>query len=118
MASNYIQPGEVLEYTAGADITSGDVVWIGGIVGVALDNIATGAVGPVQVSGVFSIPKDQTVVFNVGDPVYWDDAAGHATAAQTAYVMGFAFADAASGVESVAVRLNTPPQSVSGGGGL
>ena len=42
MTTNYIQDGKVIEYTAGADISSGDVVVIGTLIGVALTDIANG----------------------------------------------------------------------------
>ena len=52
MATNFVQAGDVIDYTAGADIASSDVVVVGSLVGVAHNDIANGSVGPVGVSGV------------------------------------------------------------------
>lgn len=76
MATNYIQAGAVIDYTAGADISSGDVVAAGNLVGVALNDIANGAVGPVQIEGVFSLPKVSAAVIGAGETVNWDVSAG------------------------------------------
>ena len=76
MTTNYIQDGCVLDYTAGADISSGDVVVIGTLIGVALDDIANGAVGPVQIKGVFELPAVSAAVIGVGETLVWDVSAG------------------------------------------
>ena len=76
MAKNYIQPGEVIDYTAGANITSGSVVAMGNILGVALADIASGSVGPVQITGVFEVPKVSAAVIGVGQSLTWDVSAG------------------------------------------
>lgn len=68
---NYVQPGEVLDLTAPANLTSGQAVLIGTIFGVARQAIASGAVGPVQVAGVVTVPKDTALVINAGDRVFW-----------------------------------------------
>ena len=57
MAKNFIHEGDVLNYTAGANIASGQFVLIGAIGGVAIGAIANGATGAVRVKGVFSVPK-------------------------------------------------------------
>ena len=59
MAVNHVQPGKVLDYvnTTGALITSGSVVVVGALLGVALSNIPAGSVGSVAVDGVFAVPK-------------------------------------------------------------
>ena len=106
MAKNYVQPGEVMDHTATADITAGDVVVIGQRVGVALNDIANGDVGPVQVAGVFEVPKDTAVAFAQGDLVYWDDDAGNADDTNTNPLMGYAFDGAAETGTTVLVKLN------------
>lgn len=85
MATNYSFEGKVLQYTAAADIASGAVVWVGGMPGIALTAIATGATGSVAVSGVFAIPKHNNATpasgtaFAVGDPVFWNGTQAVAT---------------------------------------
>jgi len=106
MAKNYIQPGEVMDYAASSAIASGDVVVVGQRVGVALNDIASGDVGPVQVAGVFEVTKDGAVALAAGALVYWDAAAGNADDTDTNPLMGYAFAAAATADATVLVKLN------------
>jgi predicted RecA/RadA family phage recombinase len=107
MATNYLQNGLVLDHTAGADIASGAVVVIGVRVGVALDAIANGAVGPLQVEGVFSLAKKSTDVIAQGAIVYWDDTNKEVTTTSTSNtLMGYAIAAAGSGITTAKVKLN------------
>jgi predicted RecA/RadA family phage recombinase len=72
MATNYVQAGDVIQYTAGADISSGDVVKMGNTLGVALQDIANGATGSVAIRGVFTVPKVTAAVIAQGDSLTWD----------------------------------------------
>lgn len=76
MATNYLQAGDVIQYTAGADISSGDVVKMGNILGVALGDIANGATGSVALRGVFTVPKVTAAVIAQGQSLVWDVSAG------------------------------------------
>jgi predicted RecA/RadA family phage recombinase len=76
MTTKAIQAGNVVDYTATANITSGDVVKIGQILGVALTDIANGATGAVQITGVFEVPKVTAAVFAQGESLTWDVSAG------------------------------------------
>jgi len=71
---NFKFSGQSLPYTAGADIVSGDPVEVGEFFGVAKGDIANGSDGELQLTGVVEIPKNNTVAFSQGDPVYWDGA--------------------------------------------
>lgn len=75
MATNYLQAGDVIDYTAGADISSGDVVAIGNLIGVAITDIANGESGAVRVDGVFELPKVSAAVIGAGETVNWDASA-------------------------------------------
>lgn len=77
MATNYIQPGVVIDHVAAAAITSGSVVKINKILGVALADIASGDTGPVQIEGVFECPKLSTAVIAAGESLTWDVSAGN-----------------------------------------
>lgn len=76
MTTKAIQPGKVIDYTAGADITSGSIVVMGQILGIALADIANGATGAVQIDGVFEVPKVTGAVFSQGESLTWDASAG------------------------------------------
>lgn len=74
MATNYVQPGEKIEWTngTGADVVSGQVVRIGVMLGVAEVDIANAGVGTCCTEGVFSVPKLAATVFAQGDAAMWD----------------------------------------------
>ena len=75
MATNYIQDGEVIDHVASGAITSGDVVVMGNIIGVALEDIADTETGPVQISGVFDLPKVTAAVIAQGEALVYDVSA-------------------------------------------
>lgn len=106
MATNYVQEGNALDYTAGADIVSGDFVLIGAIGGVAKTNIANGKTGAVHIKGVFSVPKASGAVTQ-GAKLYWDNTNKvlTTTASGNTFV-GVAAAAAASGDANVKILLN------------
>jgi predicted RecA/RadA family phage recombinase len=75
MATNYDSEGKVVQYTAGADISSGDVVVMGNILGVALNDIDNGDTGSVAIEGVFTVPKVTDAVIAVGESLTYDISA-------------------------------------------
>ena len=75
MATNYDSEGKVVQYTAGANISAGDVVVMGEIIGVALNDIANGDTGSVAIEGVFTVPKVSAAVIAVGESLTYDVSA-------------------------------------------
>ena len=112
MATNYSSQGCVVDYTAGADISSGDVVVIGQQIGVALVDIANGATGSVALDGVFSVPKVSGAVIAQGESVIYDVSASafddNAATPATGDVSGCCIAVEAKGTSttSIKVKLN------------
>ena len=74
MASNYVQPGNIITWTngTGTAVVSGQVVVVGQTLGVALVDIANGAAGSVAIEGVFSVPKVSSAVIAAGESLTWD----------------------------------------------
>ncbi len=106
MAKNFIHEGDVLNYTAGANIVSGQFVLIGAIGGVAIGAIANGATGAVRVKGVFSVPQARGAVTQ-GAKLYWDATNSVlTTTASGNTIVGVAAAAAQSGDATVQVLLN------------
>lgn len=103
--ASYERKGDLIDYTNAtkADIAYHQVLAIGSIVGVAMENIAVSATGSVAIVGVFGLPTTATI--KAGAAVYWDTKADAAVAASsdTAVYAGVATADTANGV--VAVKL-------------
>ena len=120
MAENYVQPGEVIEFTnSGSAIAAGAVVKVGQILGVALVDIANGATGSVQITGVFTVPKVSGAVIAQGESLTWDASAAafddNAAVAATGDVTGppaVAWEAAGNGVTSFKVKLTGVPGTV------
>ncbi|MBM3983781.1 MAG: DUF2190 family protein [Planctomycetes bacterium] len=75
----FVQDGECIDFTPGADVAAGDVVVQGDLVGVAKRDIPANVPGALAVTGVFDFAKLAALALAVGTLVYWDDAANVAT---------------------------------------
>lgn len=103
---NYVQSGNRMPFTAGADVASGDPVIVGDIVGIAVGDVANGADGELQLCGVFELAKANAAI-TAADTLYWD--AGNSNVTTTASgntKIGFAFAPAALGAATAMVKLS------------
>ena len=101
---NFVQDGNTITVTAPAAVTSGQLVVVGSINGVASFDAASGADVEVTVEGVFDLPKVTTDVIAQGDKLYWDS--GQAKLTKTAGtgskpLVGVATATAGNGVTTV-----------------
>jgi len=76
MSARYIQTGDAVDYTPGADVNAGDVVVQGELVGVAKLDIKTGKLGALAVTGLFDFPKatGAGTAIAAGTRVHWDVA--------------------------------------------
>lgn len=73
MATNYIQPGEVLTLTPAAAVASGVGYLFGAaLFGIALKDVVISTPGEFMVEGVFSIAKTSALAISVGDRLFWD----------------------------------------------
>lgn len=106
MSTNFIEKGEVLNYTATKNILSGDLVIIGIIAGVAKTDIAIGESGAVHITGVYSLPKAAESITQ-GAKVYWSNVNHNVTANKTdATLIGVAANNTISCESQVHVLLN------------
>lgn len=76
---NFIAVGNALTITAPAALSSGDGVLLGAIFGVAAGNIADGAEGIINLTGVYDLPKAPSQAWTVGAKVYWASADARCT---------------------------------------
>ncbi len=120
MATNYIQEGDIIDWTnGGTAVSSGDVVVIGSngdaLIGVALADIGNGETGSVALEGVFEVPKVSAAVIAQGEYVIWDASAGafddNAATPATGDVSDGAIAweSAGNGVTTIQVKLIGKP---------
>jgi len=80
---NYIQSGDVATIPAPAAVSSGDVVIVGSVVGIAQADAASGADVAIVTEGVFELPKTDSQAWTFGAPIYWDATPGEATTVST-----------------------------------
>jgi len=80
--ATFVQNGETVDYTPGADVAAGAVVVQGDLVGVAKVPIPANKLGALAVAGVFDFPKSTAggSAIGAGVTVYWNVAAQQATA--------------------------------------
>jgi len=78
MGARFVQEGSAIDYTPSSDVSAGDVVVQGELVGVAKLDIKANALGALAVTGVFDFPKATGVgeAISAGANVYWDVADG------------------------------------------
>lgn len=77
--ATFIQTGDVIQYTAGADVAVGEVVSFPDFVGVAATAIADGATGSVNLTGVYEMAAENDTAWAIGDIVYWNESASKLT---------------------------------------
>ncbi|KCZ96005.1 hypothetical protein HPO_19252 [Hyphomonas polymorpha PS728] len=102
---NYIQPGRTLTIPAPANVTSGGVVQVGKITGIAAGDALAGQPVDIACEGVFTLPKASASVLAIGDEVAWSGTECEEPSTGNDNVIGAAVAVAGSGATSVAVRL-------------
>ena len=79
MNARYVQRGEAIDYVPAADGAAGDVVKVGGLVGVAKLDIRSGELGALALTGVYEIALKEGESVEAGDTVHFDPADGAAT---------------------------------------
>lgn len=116
MATNFIQPGEVLTLTAPYTRTSGQGAQVGSIFGVATSDVTSGDPGEFATCGVWSLAKTSAQAWAVGQKVYWDDSNKRCdTDGTVGMLVGVAIAVAANPSSTGYVKLNEAVPSSSEG---
>lgn len=112
--ADYVQDGDLWDYTPGSAVAAGDVVILNDTVTVAPRPIAANKLGAVAVEGVFVLPKTSNQAIGQGKIVYWNasgsvitTAADSGGSSPTAYVRAGKAAVAALAADTtVRVALN------------
>lgn len=105
---NYLQDGDKpLTLIAPYTVASGAAAKVGNIFGVAVADVASGASGAFQPTGVFDLACVTTDTFTAGALVYWDDSAKNCTSTSSGNSkIGAATVAKINGPATVTVRLN------------
>lgn len=104
---NFVQDGNILALTPGADVASGVGYLFGtSLFGVACADVANGASGAFRVQGVIEIAKTSALAITTGDRLFWDSANKVVNKTTTAQqCVGIAIADAANPSATVTMLL-------------
>ena len=103
--ADYIQKGDLLDYTPASAVAAGDVIVIGSLVGVAPRPIAANATGSLAVEGVFALPCATGATGAQGSAISWYATSGIAHAS-TGTAAGYLAKARAAGDTTVHVILN------------
>jgi predicted RecA/RadA family phage recombinase len=104
---NFIQPGDTITVPAPADVTSGSLVLVGVLFGIAAFDAKSGEDVEISTKGVFELPKTSAQAWTVGAAIYWDNTAKAATTTATSNTfIGHAVAAAANPSDIGKVRLS------------
>jgi predicted RecA/RadA family phage recombinase len=109
MAQNYIESGEVKDFTLSGSVTSGAIVEMGDLVGVALASGVSGETVAVALEGVFELTKTTGAgtAIAVGQKLYSNGAGAVTTDSNSGAnkVIGHAWTAATTTATVVLVRL-------------
>lgn len=104
--ARFIQEGDSIDYTPGAAVSSGAVVIIGDVVGIANHDIAASTLGSIRVEGIVGLPTASATVFAAGAKVYVNTGTLLATTATGDKFAGYAAKACANGETEVIVKLD------------
>lgn len=107
--TNFVQDGKNITVTAPAGgVTSGQLVVIGSLIGVAATTAAAGADVEISTTGVFDLPKIATDDVAAGNPLYYASATANLTKTAgtgSKPLVGVAVKAAGNGVATVRCKL-------------
>lgn len=113
-ADLYQEGDSVVDYTAVAAVTGGQVVQIrDGRAAVIPTDLEAAEVGSACTEGIYTVAKTASVVFVDGQELWWDHSANSATilpANDKDFYLGTAYGDATSAATTAKVSLNVRPQ--------
>lgn len=87
MATNYIQPGDVLPLVAPYDVAAGAGMKIGSLFAVAQAAALSGAAVQGATTGVWQLKKTASQAWTVGEKVYWDDTNKECTDTASTHIL-------------------------------
>lgn len=106
----YVKPGVMLTVTAPTGgVTSGDLVRVGDIIGVAATTESAGDEVEVQTQGVFDLAKEAGLAVAEGDALYFDEANSVLTTFGGGQCVGVAEDAALAAATTVRVKLTGSP---------
>lgn len=105
---NYLKSGEIVTVTTPAGgVSSGELLIVGALAGVAITSAVEGESVEIMTKGVFTLPKASSATFTSGAVVSYDVSLAACVApASGKYPIGVATAAAGAGVLTMPVKLD------------
>jgi predicted RecA/RadA family phage recombinase len=102
--NNFVHDGHILEVVAPYEVTNGDGLLRGSLFGIAASWAQKGEQVSISTAGVFDLKRQLDDIWEIGDPIYWNDYSKTFTReAAGAVMVGIAIA-ATAGPEKPWVR--------------
>lgn len=105
MASDYEQKGYLIDHTPTSNVSAGQVVRIGSMVGVAPRPIAAGELGVVAIGGVWEMDKATGADVTSGSVAYLHAASGKVTGTRDTWAVGYFTATGLDAATTAKVRI-------------
>ena len=105
----YVQPGISVTLPAPYPVSSGNGLQVGALFGIALHDAVQGEETETLMTGVVDLTKAPAQAWAIGDRIYWDNTAKHATTVATdTLLIGVALRVVGNGADDTVgrVRLN------------
>lgn len=106
MTGVFYKAGTIIDYVATKAVGYGELVQIGGIVGVASHSAGVGEAVACSAEGVYKFPKAASENITAGTKVYMVSDAVTATQGTSGVALGTAWADASADDTEIQVRIN------------
>lgn len=104
--TTYVQTGDIIDYVPGGNVSAGDIVVQGELIGQVVSDTLAGQLGALRIEGVIEVPKAAGGAINAGAVAYWDAGNSRATTtASTHKILGKCIATAASAATVVKIKL-------------
>jgi len=107
MATNYVQPGDIITLAAPYDRVTGEGAQVGSLFGVALQTVLSTVDGEFNTKGVWTLAKTSAQAWTQGQKIYWDNSNKRCDSDSTVgMLIGVASAAADNPSSTGDVRLN------------
>lgn len=103
--AEHIKKGNVIDYTATADIAYHEVIPLTSRIGVALEKISANSSGSIAISDIWEIPAATSLAIAIGDEVYYNTSNSNIDKTDTGIPAGVAVAAKAAAGTTVQVKI-------------
>jgi len=103
MRAKFIQRPDSVDFIPIQDVSAGEIVRLGNLIGVTKLSIAAGTLGTLSLTGIYDIAKPADVAFAAGECVY---CSSDGKIGKVGVLLGIAIAASPAGAKLVRILLN------------